>query len=189
MKEQSRSGLHTTIMCAPNLGNQLADSPNHSQLTTSADILLEQLLLKAQLSLQAADPPTSQPMCFGRSINVCWQFQIEVTCCHGAKYPFYPFWMPGREGSFVRVASMSFYIATNIQIWMKGRFRGPPQLFNGSFHLLPPTLIRGLKTSPPLNLTEWAQALGLHEVSSHRQLNRNMDVDRPTLPEMEILKE
>lgn len=133
MKEQSRSGLHTTIMCAPNLGNQLADSPNHSQLTTSADILLEQLLLKAQLSLQAADPPTSQPMCFGRSINVCWQFQIEVTCCHGAKYPFYPFWMPGREGSFVRVASMSFYIATNIQIWMKGRFRGPPPTLQWQF--------------------------------------------------------
>ena len=128
MKEQSRSGLHTTIMCAPNSGNQLADSPNHSQLTTSADILLEKLLLKAQLSLQAADSPTSQPMCFGRSINVCWQFQIEVTCCHGAKYPFSPFWMPGREGSFVRVTSMSFYIATNIQFWMKGVGPPPPIL-------------------------------------------------------------
>ncbi|MXQ85687.1 hypothetical protein E5288_WYG016425 [Bos mutus] len=39
MKEKSRSGLHTTIMCSPNSGNQLSDSPNHYQLTTSADIL------------------------------------------------------------------------------------------------------------------------------------------------------
>lgn len=120
MKEQSRSGLHTTIMCSPNSGNRLSDSPNHYQLTTSADILYE---LPQRCWIPG--PPFRQPvsylqhMCFRKPINVCWQFQIEVTCCHGAKYPLSPLWMPGREGSFVSNTSVHFYIATNIQIWWK----------------------------------------------------------------------
>lgn len=150
MKEQSRSGLHTTIMCSPNSGNQLSDSPNHYQLTTSADILQE---LPSCWWIRGLPPSgcqslTLRHMCFRRPINVCWQFQIEVTCCHGAKYPLSLSECQAGRAALLETLQCISILPPTFRSDEK-RFR-VSQLFSGNPHLLPHTHW-GLKGVSPLD--------------------------------------